>query len=731
VPSAWVVVRGGDGVPCEAPVEDGVSVVRGFAPGVPLRVEVTDARDARGRRLPLASARVESPAGAPSVAVVLGPGLSIAGRVVSTDGEPISGARIAAVPAAALDAALEGPFDAATTTGADGEFVVGGLEPGAHLLLTVPPPGWAAPDPVETSAPSEGVTLRVRKSSSVRLRVVDPEGRPVPHASVRFRSASRRPGAAVSVESALDGTAVLGAEPTERGTLTVTGAAGYFVAKDWAPHDETVRLGFVFAETATDVVPHPSAPLATGRNAVWCATSQQAWDAVAERLSRARPGSTRALLLGPPAPKDLVDRMNASPFPKDAVDPGASVVEAGLATDGVASRIAAAWRRVFGADAPVPRLDLGPDDVAACAGLSKDLPFRHPFHVHSDPMAFAGGPAILRAWGMRSYETGPGARLAAEQLMVWAPPLRRRGERPEATVVELLPADPEERVVLARLEPRATLEETWAAVEEHQRAWTADTVDPGSLLVVPTVRLDADASFANLEGVPIEGLPGGRLRSFRQALRFRLSERGAEVRAASDVVLSLGIHPDLVFDAPFLVALRRVDRPPYLLLWVGNDALLERAVAPEPAPADAATIEGMVGGWILDSAATERASILDGYRSIEGSLEELGFPPGATPTDDEILARHRERLGNASDGVSWDSRATVHESGRVVVEWGTLVEGMRPDLRYEGWIEVYEGRTVFRLQEGEDVGRIPARMNEGRLELRMLAGGHVVSLRRR
>ena len=53
------------------------------------------------------------------------------------------------------------------------------------------------------------------------------------------------------------------------------------------------------ADTRTDVVLHPDAPIVVGRNVLWCATSQLAWDALADAIGR-----DGKLPLGPPAPFD-------------------------------------------------------------------------------------------------------------------------------------------------------------------------------------------------------------------------------------------------------------------------------------------------------------------------------------------------------------------------------------------------------------------------------------------
>ena len=353
-------------------------------------------------------------------------------------------------------------------------------------------------------------------------------------------------------------------------------------------------------------------------------------------------------------------------------------------------------------------------------------------------MAFGGGSPTVRAWGLEPYEMGPGAEAAAKQLTAYLPPGAEPSERPPATVVEIRPADARERIVLARLEPKATLEATWAAVAEILRTWRADSVEPGSTFAVPTIRLDAEQEFSEFLGAPLAGVENSYLRGFHERVRFVLSERGASIRAEAAVVLSLGIHPDLVFDKPFLVALRRADAPtPYFLLWVGNDALLERLVPPVGMPLDRESLEPYVGRWAIDPEASREASILRMFSLwSDADRAELGFPPGSRPSRAEILSRVKGRTGMGEEAYPWDVRLWVREDGHVVFEMGMREHGRKPDERQEGILELVEGKPVLRFparagerrSESGD-SRLEFTLRDGRIEIPMTSEAWV--LRRR
>jgi len=180
--------------------------------------------------------------------------------------------------------------------------------------------------------------------------------------------------------------------------------------------------------------------------------------------------------------------------------------------------------------------------------------------------------------------------------------------------------------VFAAVPPEATREATWNVVDGFLRTWTPDVVDAGSLLVVPTVRLDLAARFASLEGGPLEGVPDIRLERFEERIRFARSERGASLTGESVVLHRVGLHPELVFDRPFLLALRRVGAPkPDLLRWIGNDALLERWSPPKIESANAATKAVLAARWTLDPEATFRACILRERDLGMFVSDDLGF----------------------------------------------------------------------------------------------------------
>lgn len=155
-------------------------VRRGYSPAVE---EVAPAP-----AVPPGSAR---PAALPELRVVLYGARALRGRAVNQDGEPVAGARVTTLPEDVRWLPWRGapPGRAEATTGADGAFEVAEVLAG-RSTLGIAAPGYAPFRREGVEVPQGGgVTdlgeLVLEPEAFVPGRVVDPEGAPVPGASVR------------------------------------------------------------------------------------------------------------------------------------------------------------------------------------------------------------------------------------------------------------------------------------------------------------------------------------------------------------------------------------------------------------------------------------------------------------------------------------------------------------------------------------------------------------------
>ena len=145
--------------------------------------EWTRGRPSQDAIVPLAQ-RITIPEGATEVEVELEihRGLSIEGKVVA-NGAPIEGAIIAS-PA----------FSAFISSDARGDFRFGPLVPGEYEL-TADKSGFACTDPASYRAGDSGVELRLERGGTLRVRVVDGTGIPLPefHKTLLLREETGAP----------------------------------------------------------------------------------------------------------------------------------------------------------------------------------------------------------------------------------------------------------------------------------------------------------------------------------------------------------------------------------------------------------------------------------------------------------------------------------------------------------------------------------------------------------
>src|SRR5262245_54857848 len=321
----------------------------------------------------------------------------------------------------------------------------------------------------------------------------------------------------------------------------------------------------------TDVVLVAKAPLPAGKNLLWSAGMHLAWDALADAA-----GVEGRLRLGPPAPPSLVDEMNGRPFPHGDLDEASYVVSAGFAEQGVIDRFRREIARKFPGDAfPMTFPALVPGDAAAFAYVKKDLPFRTPFHVRTERLSLAGGAKRVIAFGLDPDAVGVAA--IAAQAVFHGPPEGAPKATPAEFLVELLPRDDADRIVLASIPRPDSLAAGWeraAALRALPGAPLSGAVD----LAIPKIDFAAEHAFRELYDAEILDLPHRPyVKDARERIEFTLSELGARFLSASSFTMgcSSRLTPQHIrFETPFLLALVRRDAThPYFLAWFENDDL--------------------------------------------------------------------------------------------------------------------------------------------------------------
>ncbi|MGK3994285.1 hypothetical protein [Sorangium sp. So ce1024] len=369
----------------------------------------------------------------------------------------------------------------------------------------------------------------------------------------------------------------------------------------------------------TIVAAHLGAEHREGMNLVWSAGLDLAW----RELARLADGPITLPGAGEHDPALAVVRaLNDSPVGPGTVDEGAYVARAGMHTPELVRSLVEELRRKFGSDAE-PRLlaePASPGLFLAYACLSKHLVFDPPLVRGAWPLLFRGDSpqgSYVHSFGL--WETQD------EPPELWKPRVRSvvihyprwtdaevgamtdeeldRMYNDRAFVVEVLPADRRDRVIVASVEPGTTLHETVQRVmaqlddraEEHPRA----RLDPGERFQVPCVDLDVRQVYPELQGKLFAGaqLPRGVLGEVIQTVRFRLDEGGVTLRAEARGRGLCAPPREMVCERSFLVLLlRRGSLVPFFALWIANDELL--VPSPEPELISEMRRAGVLGGGL-------------------------------------------------------------------------------------------------------------------------------------
>lgn len=365
-------------------------------------------------------------------------------------------------------------------------------------------------------------------------------------------------------------------------------------------HDETAGPPVLDANAEelqrTHITPHLEYPIKRGENVLWCATFQIAWN----ELCKLSGGP----VLMANVPK-IVPILNKQAVTGNDLDEASYIAMAGLTGGGILERIKEAIRQrsfieMAGLidDKIIERIDRAlddkfhgqatPDAVLPALGqippglwvtycyLFKQLPFRWDFDRLPKGLTFRKDK--VQCFGIDS-EWNDRTHGVAGQVRV------RDYRGADDFVIELTTESRNDRLILAKVRPDATLAETIATVNERLTYAKRASFIPRSTLMVPVLNFDLMREFTELYAGAMRSnnpdIGSTRFGVALQQIRFRLDESGAVLKSEAAGGPGGGMRPkkpqplNLIFDKPFLIMIQRIDRgTPYFALWVDNAELL-------------------------------------------------------------------------------------------------------------------------------------------------------------
>lgn len=350
------------------------------------------------------------------------------------------------------------------------------------------------------------------------------------------------------------------------------------------PYVEPVRVFDGDSELLNEsiVIPTLDTPLPAGKNVIWCASFELAWNRLKSDVVKGNVEVAGA--------EQVAARLNASVASESDLSPESCFATAGWAKDGIGERI----RREFAArfpGEPLPEID--PQAVlVAYAYLKAAARFTIPFFDNPAEFAFvdgAGRRTAVSSFGIRirldDSVADDRVRKQVEVLYV-----KRSASPDDDAKGRIVPTefalDPcrttsPYQIVFAVVPRQDTLAATLADVVSKIEHWSpGHAVEFGALdvLLVPNMFWKITHHFRELEGRERKllnpGFEGLWIETALQTIEFKLDRSGAELASESGVAIA-AIPTHYVFDRPFLVYMKKRDAArPFFVMWVDNAELL-------------------------------------------------------------------------------------------------------------------------------------------------------------
>ncbi|HBO43432.1 MAG TPA: hypothetical protein DD670_05780 [Planctomycetaceae bacterium] len=409
----------------------------------------------------------------------------------------------------------------------------------------------------------------------------------------------------------------------------------------------------------TRVVATLDEPMVEGTNTVWCASFQAAWKRLEEDLAKAP-----VELEGEPA---LVDSLNRADDPRSIVPEESLYVAAGWTRDGIIEQIQKEVSAKFPGKTP-PEFDDNEMRVAvAYAYLQAQIKFGLPYFQNRDPLVFTAADG--QRTEIHSFRTPlPGANVD-ERLREQPSLLFENHDESYNTIdfaIDLDRHSTPSQIVVAVVEPGATLAETLASVERKAKEYAANKGSRDSVhgdLIVPDMSWKVSHRYVDLldRNFQNQELAGTWIGEARQDIDFRLDRGGAELRSEA-IAMAECVSLEFVVDRPFLIYMKqRGGDKPYFAMWVDNAELL-RSWKNEP--------EAKAGEAKSQEAGQSENPSENGARPPSAVKEDLQ-QPGAAVLQPRVTAPQPEEAEPQSDVVSTDKKPDAAERP---ADWAQPIE---------------------------------------------------------
>lgn len=324
----------------------------------------------------------------------------------------------------------------------------------------------------------------------------------------------------------------------------------------------------------TVVVPTLDAAIPQGKNAIWCASFQMAWDrlksdVIAEPIRIA-------------GAEDIADRLNKAAISENDLPEGSFYATAGRTSDGIAETIRRDMQERFGKEPA--ELEDKDAVILAYAYLQANLPFTLPYFENHEAFDFTDGQGKqtpVSSFGLRDADRSKYYDVRGQVEVLY---LHREKDpyQPSEFALDLCRASQPNQIILACLPRKETLQATLKDLEQKigdsRPEERERKLGSNALLLVPNLHWSVSHRFSELEGADKsfqnEKARGLWIATAQQTIDFRLDRSGVEFKSQVRTIVPCS-DPDYFFNRPFLIVMKkRGAERPFFAMWVENAELL-------------------------------------------------------------------------------------------------------------------------------------------------------------
>lgn len=316
--------------------------------------------------------------------------------------------------------------------------------------------------------------------------------------------------------------------------------------------------------SSTEITATWDTEIKENENLIFCSTFQLAWNELKNDIIKEDIHLTQE----PP----LVNLLNSSLLSKDDLAENSYLAMAGFGKDGIINQINTSLQEKF-SNPPTVSEDIEEEDILAYAYLFKNLEFEEEFEKIEDLKVFES--LTVPGFGIEEYDWDKHKDLGA-QVEIYD------YQNDDDFIIKLISKEKNDEIILAKIEPKDTLEETYQEVVTRMENGEMHKMAVEDTLQIPKFDYELEKSFEDLllKFFTNSGFQDYFIAKAIQNIKFKMNEKGVVLESEAIIVGELAAMEEelpkrLIFNKEFLLILKQKDSEnPYFLMWVGNPDLL-------------------------------------------------------------------------------------------------------------------------------------------------------------